>query len=82
MTAELQRSIGRMEGRLDGIEVTMEKIGDQIADGNMRLTNIEHMLSEKRGRQKLLITIGSVAGGIAGALGALVVKALPYFTGK
>lgn len=73
MTADVQRDLGRAEGRLTGLERSLIEIKETLVEQNKQLQAIQEKLSETKGAWRMLIGVGTVAG----AVGAALVKALP-----
>lgn len=73
MTGEMQRDLGRAEGRLAGLERSLTEIQASLANQNEQLRSIHDKLSETKGAWRMLIGVGTVAG----AVGATLVKVLP-----
>jgi len=69
---ELQRDLGRVEGRLGAMEDRLDKIDGVLERIDSRLARIEAAESQQRGGL-------TVATWIAGALGALIVVVLNHF---
>ncbi len=70
MTGEIQRDLGRAEGRLSALEHNITDIKASLENQGERLGRIESMLSEAKGGWKAMLMVGSIAG----AMGALVTK--------
>ena len=76
MTGEMQRDLGRAEGRLSALETNIREIKESQEAQGERLGNIERMLSEAKGGWKAFLMVG----GIAGTMGALVTKIVPFLS--
>lgn len=74
MTGEMQRDLGRAEGRLSGLENSLQEIKDSLEKQGERLGRIETKLSETKGGLRALIGVGTIAG----AIGAALAKVAPY----
>jgi hypothetical protein len=65
---DLHRDIGRMEGRLDGMDDRLSKI-EAIAERiDGRLANLEARESERKGAWWTLGTLAAIIGAFAGAI--------------
>lgn len=74
MGADVQRDLGRAEGRLSGLENSLQEIKDSLEKQGERLGRIETKLSETKGGLRVLVGVGTVAG----AFGAFLAKIAPY----
>ena len=74
MTPDMQRDLGRAEGRLSGLEHSLEDIKGTLQTQGERLGRIETKLSEAKGGFRMLVGVGAVAG----AVGAFLAKVVPY----
>lgn len=74
MSGEIQRDLGRAEGRLTGLERSLEEIKDSLDRQGERLGRIETKLSETKGGVRVLVGVGTVAG----AVGAFLAKIAPH----
>lgn len=65
---DLHRDIGRMEGRLDGVDDRLSKI-EAIAERiDGRLANLEARESERKGAWWTLVVIASIVGTLTGTV--------------
>jgi hypothetical protein len=84
---EINRSVGRLEGRMDALErlVTdgfrriegmlteaLKEHKENTEDHDGRLRKVEETQSEQRGAWKTICIIGGIAGVAAGLVGSLV----------
>ena len=69
MSQDIQRSLGRLESRMDAAEET-------LGDIKTVLHRIEGYLSQVKGGWKVL----TIAGGIGGALMAVAIKVIPVLS--
>lgn len=67
MTDDVQRDLGRMEAQITALI-------SQVSALNIKVDAIDKTLSEARGGWRMLLLVG----GIAGALGGIVGKFLPF----
>jgi len=70
---DVQRDLGRAEGRLNGFERSLDEIKETLLRNGDRLARIEEKLSETKGAWRMLAGVGAIAG----AVGATIAKALP-----
>lgn len=66
---DLQRDIGRMEGRLGALENRLEKMEAVLERIDQRLATMETKETERRGAWKVIV---SVAGLVSAAVAALI----------
>lgn len=71
MDAQLQRDVGKIEGRLESVEDRMENIEEKI-------DRLLETVNSARGGWHAILWFG----GSAAAIGAAVTKLLLYFMGK
>lgn len=64
---EIHRALGRLEGRVDGMLEDLDTISTDVK-------KMSKQMSEAKGGWKVLMAVG----GASGAVGALIVKALPF----
>jgi len=74
MTGEMQRDLGRAEGRLSALEHNIDDIKDSLESQSERLGRIERMLSETKGSWRALLAVA----GLAGTIGAALAKVIPF----
>ncbi len=74
MNADMQRDLGRAEGRLTGLERNLEAIKGSLDGQGERLSRIETLLAEAKGSWRVLLAVA----GLAGTIGAALVKMLPF----
>lgn len=74
MTGEMQRDLGRAEGRLSALEHNIDDIKDSLESQGERLGRIERMLAETKGSWRMLLAVA----GLAGTIGAGLAKVLPF----
>jgi len=63
---ELHRDLGRMEGRLDGMDDRLSKIETIVERIDDRLANLEARDNERKGAWWVLIAIATAVGSAAG----------------
>lgn len=66
---DLQRDIGRMEGRLTALEDRLEKMEAVLERIDRRLAAMETKETERKGAWKVIVT---VAGAVSAAVAALI----------
>lgn len=64
----LQRSIGRMEGKMDALLVSVGQIGAQLQDHDGRIRKLEEADASTHGSFKVIHALWMAAAGILGAL--------------
>lgn len=74
--AELNRGLGQAEGRIGALERNITEINESLKAQSERLGHIERLLSEAKGSWRMLVAVA----GIAGMMGALAVKILPFIS--
>jgi septal ring factor EnvC (AmiA/AmiB activator) len=74
MSAELQRDLGRAEGRLTALERDIRETKDRLAKIEETIDRIDRVLSEAKGGWKVLM----LAGSIGAALMAGLLKVVPF----
>lgn len=78
---EIQRDLGRMEGKADAMGARLDRLEKIVTDGfdkiDERLARIEKTESERKGAWKVIVT---VAGGVAGGVSAAVAVLIKYLT--
>lgn len=67
MTGEMQRDLGRAEGRLDSLEADMTELKRDVKA-------IREILSETKGSWRALLAVA----GLAGTIGAGLAKLIPF----
>jgi len=67
MTGEMQRDLGRAEGRLDSVEADLHDLKKDVKA-------IREILSETKGSWRALVAVA----GLAGAIGAGLAKIIPF----
>lgn len=68
--ADLERSIGRLEGRMDAMGASLKKVQQDMED-------VKDTLSQARGSWKTLVAVATISG----AAGAALAKIVPWFWG-
>lgn len=74
MNAEIQRDLGRAEGRLTALERDIRDIKSGMEKQDEKLARIESLLSEVRGGWRVLLA----AGALGAALMAGLLKLIPF----
>lgn len=72
MTGEIQRDLGRAEGRLSALERNIDDIKDSLESQGARLGRIEQMLAETKGSWRMLLAVAGLAGTVGAALAKIV----------
>lgn len=63
----LQRSIGRMEGKMDALLVSVNQIGTTLVDHDLRIRKLEETRAEIAGKFKAAHAVWAFLAGGAGA---------------
>lgn len=73
--AELQRDIGRMEGRLEGVERELHAAKEAQQEMAGELRHIASLLDQAKGGWKTVVLVA----GVAGTVGAVITKLAALF---
>lgn len=71
----IQRTLGRIEGKLDGAKEDIDEIRKSIETSGLKIGALESFRDNLLGRM-------SIVGAIAGVLGAFISAIFTYFTRK
>lgn len=72
MTDDIQRSLGRIEGKVDGINQRLDKVNGTLKDHSDKINLLETFRDNLQGRMTII-------GAIAGFLGALITTIINRF---
>lgn len=78
MTPEMQRDIGKHDAQIEALDRDMQEMKADLRRVFDKLDQINDTLSEAKGGWKTMLWI---AGGSAAA-GGMIVKMLPFFSGR
>mgnify|MGYP003349069394 CR=1 FL=1 len=74
---DVQRDLGRAEGRLGALEHDVHAIKSSLETQGVRLGNIEKMIAEARGSWRTLMAIAGMASAIGSAV-TWIIAHLPW----
>ena len=72
LTIEINRSLGRVEGKLDGVLTHLEKINGRLDSHSKKIDVLEDTTNQIVGK-------ASILGAIAGFVGALILTLIGFF---
>jgi len=73
MTNNIQRSLGRIEGKVDGINKHLEKMNGAIDDHTDKIDKLETFKDQTEGAKQETKRIASIGGAIAGGFVTAVI---------
>jgi len=72
LTIEINRSLGRVEGKLDGVLTHLEKINGRLDSHSKKIDTLEDTTNQIIGKTSIL-------GVVAGFVGALILTLIGFF---
>ena len=66
MENNIQRSLGRIEGKIDGINQRLDKMNGTLKSHDEKIDDLEGFVNEIKGQEKQITKIASIGGAIAG----------------
>lgn len=80
---ELQRDFGRMEGRMDALDKTVNegfrRVEDSLTKIEQRLDAVDALNNERKGAWNVIVGVAGAVGGLAGIVVPIIVG---FFTGR